>query len=189
MTLRQSAILLLAVFSLGACRKRQTAAAPTTTGATSAEEMARREREARARADSIAAADAARARERTSRESELRAAESLQEPIYFEYDSDALTAEAEDRLRAKAEILRGNPGMQLRIEGHTDERGSTEYNLALGQRRAEAVRTFLVNYGIPAARLAVISFGEERPAEDGGDEASMARNRRAEFVVTAGGAR
>nr|MDQ3308926.1 OmpA family protein [Gemmatimonadota bacterium] len=75
------------------------------------------------------------------------------------------------------------------IEGHTDERGSTEYNLALGQRRAEAVRTFLVNYGIPAARLAVISFGEERPAEEGGDEASLARNRRAEFVVTAGGAR
>jgi peptidoglycan-associated lipoprotein len=188
MTLRQSAILVLAVFALGACRKRQTAAAPAGQ-TTSAEETARRDREARARADSVAAADAARAGERTLRETELRAAESLQEPIYFEYDSDALSAEAEDRLRGKAEVMRANPRMQLRIEGHTDERGSTEYNLALGQRRAEAVRTFLVNYGIPAVRLAVISFGEERPAEEGGDEASLARNRRAEFVVTAGGAR
>lgn len=188
MTVRQFAILLLAVFALGACRKRQPAATPATAG-TSAEEMARREREARARADSIAAADAARARERTVREAELRATDALQEPVYFEYDSDALSAEAEDQLRAKAEVLRANPGMRLRIEGHTDERGSTEYNLALGQRRAEAVRTFMVNYGIPAARLAVISFGEERPAEEGGDEGSLARNRRAEFVVTPGGAR
>jgi peptidoglycan-associated lipoprotein len=115
-----------------------------------------------------------------------RAQEVLTSVIYFEYDSDQLGAANEEQLRTKAAILRANPSMELRVEGHADERGSTEYNLALGQRRAEAVRTFLAGYGIPANRLGTISYGKERPAMEGSNETAWARNRRAEFAVTAG---
>lgn len=106
--------------------------------------------------------------------------------IFFEYDSDQLTSEAEARLRNKAAILRANDGVQVRVEGHADERGSTEYNLALAQRRAETVRNFLTGYGIDAGRVATLSYGKERPLVEGTGEAVWARNRRAEFVITGG---
>ncbi|HET7230660.1 MAG TPA: OmpA family protein, partial [Longimicrobium sp.] len=86
----------------------------------------------------------------------------------------------------KAIVLRSNPGVRIRIEGHADQRGSTEYNLALGQRRAEAVRAYLVNLGIDGSRLATTSYGKERPLVEGDDEDAWARNRRAEFSVTGG---
>lgn len=185
MRLRQVAVLSLAVLAFGACKKKEApvaAPAPATTDDAAARE--------RARADSIAAADRARReaeeRERARAAEVARARETLTDVVYFEYDSEALTSEAENRLRTKAAILRANPGVQIRIAGHADERGSTEYNLALGQRRAESIRTFLTGYGIEEGRIATISYGEEMPAVEGTDESAWARNRRAEFEMTAG---
>ena len=134
---------------------------------------------AQARADSIR-----RAAEAAERARQARA--SLTEMVFFDYDQSALTPEAEGILRDKLEVLRSFPQVQLRISGHADERGSTEYNLALGNRRAESVRQFFSTFGIDASRFSVTSFGEERPLEMGTSEQSYARNRRAEFVITAG---
>jgi peptidoglycan-associated lipoprotein len=175
--------LVLVVVPLAGCSRSQPAAAPSPTTAASGDDAA-----ARARADSIAAAELARrqAEEREARAQLARAREVLTEVVYFDYDADQLTRDTEERLRSKAAILRANPNLELRIEGHADERGSTEYNLALGQRRAESVRTFLANYGITQARLGTISYGKERPSMAGSNETAWARNRRAEFVVTAG---
>lgn len=116
-----------------------------------------------------------------------RARATLQEEVYFGYDEFDIDEDAEQSLRAKAEILQANPEVRLRITGHTDERGSGEYNLALGMRRATAVRNFLTAYGLDGARFTVASFGEERPADSGTSEAAYSRNRRAEFSITAGG--
>jgi peptidoglycan-associated lipoprotein len=194
MKLRQAAVLALIPLAMGACRKRpaavptpgnDNAAAGTTAGSG-------------ARADSIRMADeAARRRaqaeqelieeERRSRESALAPVrEALTEIIFFEYDSDEIRGEAEAKLRAKADILRANPSLRLRIEGHADQRGSTEYNLALGQRRAEAVRAWLGAYGIDASRFTTLSYGKERPLDEGADESALARNRRAEFAIVGG---
>src|SRR5690606_27407322 len=115
-----------------------------------------------------------------------RAQEILTGVVYFEYDSDRLTPETEEMLRTKATILRANPSIEMRVEGHADERGSTEYNLALGQRRAESGRTFMSGYGITPNRLSTISYGKERPAVMGSSETAWARNRRAEFAMTGG---
>lgn len=173
--------LLLVVPTVGCSRNRPAAATPPP--AASNDDAA-----ARARADSIAAADLARrqAEERERQGQLARAREILTNVVYFEYDSDRLTSEAEDRLRTKAAVMRANPAVAVRIEGHADERGSTEYNLALGQRRAESVRTFLTGYGVTGQRVATISYGKERPVAEGSNEAAWARNRRAEFAVTAG---
>ena len=94
--------------------------------------------------------------------------------------------EAEQLLRAKLPILRASPTIRLRLEGHADERGSTEYNLALGNRRAVAVQEFLADFGISANVFTTTSFGEERPAVNRSDEAAWAQNRRVEFVITGG---
>ncbi|HUG00808.1 MAG TPA: OmpA family protein [Longimicrobiales bacterium] len=115
-----------------------------------------------------------------------RATEDLTAPVHFGYDQFSIEQEARDLLRRKADVLRASPPVRLRIEGHADERGSIEYNLALGLRRATAARDFLTNFGVEASRLEVVSFGEEQPADPGRDEAAYARNRRAEFAVTAG---
>lgn len=186
MRLRHVAVLSLALLSLGACRKKE---APPVAPAPATDDAAARARE-QARQDSIANAERMRreaAERERARAAELaRARESLTEVVYFDYDSEQLTAEAENRLRTKAAILRANPSVELRVAGHADERGSTEYNLALGQRRAESVKNFIVGYGIDAGRVSTISYGEEQPAVQGDDESAWARNRRAEFDVTAG---
>jgi len=182
MKLRLVVALALLIVPLMGCRRSAPAAAPAPV-ATRNDDSA-----ARARADSIAAAELARrqAEERDRRAQIARAHEVLTNVVYFEYDSDRLTSEAEDRLRTKASLLRANPAVELRVEGHADERGSTEYNLALGQRRAESARTFLTGYGITGNRVGTISYGKERPAVEGSTESAWARNRRAEFAVVAG---
>jgi peptidoglycan-associated lipoprotein len=111
---------------------------------------------------------------------------SLAEPIHFDYDRADLTGEALRRLDAKLALLRANPRLEVLIEGHCDERGSDEYNLALGNRRAAAARQYLVQHGVSEHRLAMTSFGEERPADPGHTEEAWARNRRAEFRVVGG---
>lgn len=102
--------------------------------------------------------------------------------IYFDFDKYNLRDDARRMLDANAEILRSNSDMNILIEGHCDERGTDEYNLALGERRAQAAREYLVRLGIDASRINVLSYGEERPVAPGHDEESWALNRRGEFV-------
>ncbi len=102
-------------------------------------------------------------------------------PVYFDYDSFALRPDALATLKQNAELLKQYPNVMVQIEGHCDERGTQEYNLALGERRALAVREFLMNLGISGNRLITISYGEEFPAVIGSNEAAWAQNRRAEF--------
>jgi len=103
--------------------------------------------------------------------------------IFFDYDDHTLSAEARSTLSGNANHLKEMSAMRLTIEGHCDERGTTEYNLALGQRRADAARSYLVDLGIDGSRLSTISYGEERPFAAGHDESSWSQNRRAHFRV------
>jgi peptidoglycan-associated lipoprotein len=107
--------------------------------------------------------------------------------IHFEFDMSDIRPDDRTVLDRKAAILGANSGLRVRISGHADERGSDEYNLALGSRRAAAAKTYLVNKGIDASRIETVSFGEERPLDPGHDENAWAANRRDEFEVTAGG--
>ncbi len=109
-------------------------------------------------------------------------AEGLQ-PVFFDFDAYALSAEARTVLDADARLLRARPAVNVVIEGHCDERGTEEYNQALGERRAQAAKEYLVNAGIAASRLSLISYGKERPFATGSDEASWAQNRRAHLVI------
>lgn len=126
------------------------------------------------------------ARRRAAEEEARRARTTLEEMVFFDYDESALRNDSRAILDAKLPILRADPSIRIRIEGHADDRGSTEYNLALGMRRAETVRDYLVGYGIAGDRLSVASYGEERPLVTGSGEQSWARNRRGEFAVSGG---
>jgi peptidoglycan-associated lipoprotein len=111
----------------------------------------------------------------------------LLETIYFEYDADELRDDARASLDAKIAILNANPALRVRVAGHCDERGSDEYNIALGRRRAEAAKRYLTDRGIDASRIETSSFGRERPAVQGTTEEAWSKNRRDEFEITAGG--
>ncbi len=103
--------------------------------------------------------------------------------VYFAFDSSALDASARATLDGYAAWLNANPEVSIRIEGNCDERGSREYNLALGQRRADAVRDYLTAQGVAASRIDTVSFGEEKPVCKGTGEACWAQNRRADIVT------
>ena len=127
-------------------------------------------------------------RERTDRDRMMTEARTaITARVYFEYDQAELSAEARATLDAKVPYLTANPGMRIRVSGHTDDRGSDEYNLTPGQRRAAAAKRYLVQRGIDAGRIEVISLGEEQPATSGSDDSAWSQNRRAEFEITAGG--
>ena len=111
----------------------------------------------------------------------------LLETIYFEYDADELRDDAKANLDAKISVLNANPTVKIRIAGHCDERGSDEYNIALGRRRAEAAKRYLTDRGVDASRIETASFGRERPAVQGTTEEAGSRNRRDEFELIAGG--
>ena len=106
-------------------------------------------------------------------------------PVFFEYDSSELEGDARGVLDANALVLKKYPSWTITIEGHCDERGTAEYNLALGERRAVASRAYLVSLGISADRLRTVSYGKEFPFEPGHDENAYVKNRRAHFVITA----
>ena len=110
----------------------------------------------------------------------------LEQRIYFGFDQSDLSAAARQALEEKAEVLRATPSLSLRIEGHADERGSDEYNLALSQRRSAAAKRFLAGLGISADRVETVGYGEEQPLDQEESEAAWARNRRDEFRVTSG---
>jgi peptidoglycan-associated lipoprotein len=106
------------------------------------------------------------------------------QPVFYRLDQADLDAAAQQVLNANAGLMKKYPTWVVTIEGHSDERGTAEYNLALGERRALAARNYLVSLGIPADRLRTVSYGKEFPFEPGHDETSWSKNRRAHFVVT-----
>jgi peptidoglycan-associated lipoprotein len=182
---------------LVACGKNpQPVTTPTT--APNADSIAAAER---ARADSAAADSARRAQEEAERIARQRAADSaaaaagavtevrnmLAAMIHFDYDKAALRSDDQSALDQKVSILNANSAVRIRISGHCDERGSDEYNLALGNRRATAAKQYLVSHGIAADRIETVSYGEERPIATGHDEDSWAQNRRDEFEILSGG--
>ena len=107
----------------------------------------------------------------------------INEDIHFDFDKYNLLPVAQQILKKKADWLWNNPDVSVIIEGHCDERGTNEYNLALGDRRAESARTYLINLGIAGSRLTTISYGEERPVDSGHNEVAWAKNRRAHFTI------
>ncbi len=158
----------------------------------------------RARADSAAAAQAEadrRQREEAERVARQREADSLAalgrtteavrstlaSMIHFDYDKANIRSDDAGTLDQKVAILQANPELRIRVGGHCDERGSDEYNLALGNRRAQAAKQYLVSHGIDGSRIETQSFGEERPLVDGHDETAWSQNRRDEFEIIGGG--
>jgi peptidoglycan-associated lipoprotein len=106
-------------------------------------------------------------------------------PVFFELDSSDLSTEGQRILDGNAAVLKQHATWTITIEGHCDERGSAEYNLALGERRALSARAYLISLGLPAERLRTVSYGKEFPFDPGHDEGAYAKNRRAHFVITA----
>lgn len=102
--------------------------------------------------------------------------------IYFEFDKSEILGEYDDVLTQHALYLAGNTQIRIRLEGHTDERGTREYNIGLGERRAQAVRQILMIQGVSASQITTVSFGEERPVREGSTESAYAKNRRVEIV-------
>jgi peptidoglycan-associated lipoprotein len=173
----KSTIMVVMALLLGvgcASRSAQQASAPTAgvTGPSAEELRAREEAE----------------RRRRIAESQLGArpatpppGSSILENVYFDFDKATLTDQAKDTLVRNAQWLREHPQVRVQVEGHADERGTSEYNLALGERRAESVKNYLLSLGIDGSRLVTISYGEERPADPGHNEEAWAKNRRVEF--------
>jgi peptidoglycan-associated lipoprotein len=198
-TSRLALVVLVSSAALGACRRKPEptpAPVPPPINQDSID-AANRARDAaaaaaRARQDSIDAASARAAEEERMRRAAEAAARAeamraITAPIYFDYDQADITAESRSVLDSKLPLLTANAGLRIRISGHTDSRGSDEYNVALGQRRAAAAKRYLTGRGIADNRIDVVSFGEERPVAMGSDEGSFSQNRRDEFEITAGG--
>jgi peptidoglycan-associated lipoprotein len=116
---------------------------------------------------------------------ELR--QTLMATVYFDYDKADVRDDTRAAIELKLPILAANPKLRVRIQGHTDERGSDEYNLALGQRRAATIKRYFTDHGVDESRIEIVSFGRERPASAGDDDATRAKNRRCEFEILSGG--
>lgn len=189
------AILVAGLFLTVSCAKKT-----VVTDETTIEDQAKVEADAaaaaaKAKADEEAAAKAAQikaqeladqmATEKAEQEAKIMAAKKrfVNEDIHFEYDSSDLSAMAKTLLKEKADWLKDNASISVTIEGHCDERGTTEYNLALGERRASTVKTYLINLGISGTRLNTISYGEEKPKVMGTTESAYRENRRAHFAI------
>lgn len=176
---RVAALLLALPIAAGACKKKPVAVVPdpepvTAPVSVNPPAVDNSAAEAAARADAIRrATEAARA--------------VLLQAVYFDYDSDELRSDARATLDEKLRVLNANSAVRLRIEGHTDERGTDQYNIALGRRRADQAKRYLTDRGVDAMRIETMSFGRERPAASGSNEEAWAQNRRGEFVLIAGG--
>jgi peptidoglycan-associated lipoprotein len=182
-----------ALLTISACHRTPAPApAPTPAPAVSDNGAAARARADAARRDSLARAEseqrAAQARADAERNAKLAAERAtLTTAVYFEYDRDALTTDAMQALESKVPVLLARRAVRIRIEGNADDRGSDEYNLALGQRRSATVKRFLAARGIDDARIETVSFGEEHPVCKDDAESCWSRNRRDEFVIVAAG--
>jgi peptidoglycan-associated lipoprotein len=144
-----------------------------------------------ARRDSIARAqrlaDSLRAEQDRMAAAMAAARNTITQLIYFDFNKSDLTDQDKATLDAKIPVLNANPGLRIRVAGNCDARGSDEYNLALGQRRAAAAKRYLVDHGVDASRIDVISYGKERPVAQGDTEEAYAQNRNDQFEITAGG--
>lgn len=198
-------LLVLPAFLLTASCAKKTVKSSTTTQAqpqqsvtaakpadTAAAEKAKQEEAARKAAEEAArlkAEEEARKKaeeaKRAQEQAAIQAARQMfeNEDIYFEFDKSRLLPAAQDVLKRKAQWLFDNPVVTIVIEGHCDERGTNEYNLALGERRANSAKMFLQDLGVAASRMTTISYGEERPVDPGHNEEAWAKNRRAHFVI------
>lgn len=169
------------------CAKKAVVSEPGVTAAAEEEAEAKRlaaEEEARARAAQRALEEEERLREEAGERKELSEREQfLNEDILFEFDKSRLLPEGKEILRRKAKWLRTHHDVSVIVEGHCDERGTNEYNMALGDRRAGSAKSFLVDMGIARGRLRTISYGEERPLDPRHNEEAWAKNRRAHFVI------
>lgn len=189
---RGIALALVVAAGVSGCRRSPETVVPTDTtppAPTESCDAACRQRIADSTARAQALADSIRraADAETARLNAIAAARAtLLSPIYFDYDASDIRGDARAALDAKLPVLRANAALQIRISGHADERGSDQYNDALGQGRAAAAKRYLTDNGIDAARIAIVSYGEQRPATSGSDENAWARNRRAEFEITGG---
>ncbi len=182
-------VALTAAMAIAACGGKPAAEqpAPTPTPTASNDDAAAR---ARARQDSIDAENRRRAAADSARMAADRAGAVMTDfkaMIHFDYNEATVRPADQAVLDRKAAIMQANPSLRVRIAGNADERGSDEYNLALGNRRATAAQRYLQNKGIDASRIDVISYGEERPLDTAGTEDAYAQNRRDEFDVTEGG--
>lgn len=175
------------------CAKKAVMTEPSTTDASAADEAARQaelekqqamEREKQMEEERLAEERAEQLKaEAMDRDMMMAKNRFLSENVYFDFDNATLDYQAQELLKQKAMWLRDFPEANVVIEGHCDERGTNAYNLALGERRAESAKAFLVNLGISDARLTTISYGEEKPLDMGQSEESWAKNRRAAFVL------
>ena len=179
---------LLVSFSVSSCAKKQI----SSEAATTSEEEAQRRAEEEARQRELDRQKAMQEEDLgdeslsgTMADQRTASARSIFEnqDIYFEFDSIRLSPDAQEILTQKADWLRANPDAKVTIEGHCDNRGTNEYNLALGEGRAQSVKSFLVDLGIKPSRLNTISYGEERPIDGTQTEEAWAKNRRAHFVI------
>lgn len=175
------------------CAKKAVMTEPSTTDTSAADEAARQaemekqkalERQKQLEEERLAAERAAQLKnEAMQRDMMMAKNRFLNENIYFGFDDATLDGQAQAVLKQKAMWLRDNPDANIVIEGHCDERGTNAYNLALGERRAESAKMFLINLGVSDARLNTISYGEEKPVDMGNNEEAWAKNRRAVFVI------
>lgn len=136
-------------------------------------EAAERERLAREKAE----------KEQTAKVEPATSTESPLKDIYFDFDKSSIRPDAREIMKANADYLLKNSAASVTVEGHCDERGTAEYNMALGQRRAQEAKKYLVNLGVKEANMKAVSYGKERPVDPGHDEAAWAKNRRAHFAL------
>jgi peptidoglycan-associated lipoprotein len=120
----------------------------------------------------------------SSHDDDAAAAELENRPLYYQLDSAMLSSEAQDHLAKLGEALLKRTGVKVKISGHTCELGTSEYNLALGLQRAAAAKEYLVRLGVAGERISIVSYGEERPSEEGSDESAFSKNRRSEVVMS-----
>ena len=183
-----------AVVAAGCGKKPVEQVAPVANADSAAAAQAEAERLAREEADRRAREEAERIASQRAADSAAAAARAAEEVrsmvaamIHFDYDKSNVRGDDAGTLDQKVAILQANPDLRIRVHGHCDDRGSDEYNLALGNRRAQAAKQYLVSHGIDAGRIETQSWGEERPLVDGHDEGSWSQNRRDEFEIIGGG--
>ncbi|MBU0969018.1 MAG: peptidoglycan-associated lipoprotein Pal [Proteobacteria bacterium] len=176
------AMLVLGLFMTVSCAKKT-----VVSDGTAIEDQARLDAEAAAERERIKAQELEEqmAREKALAEAKIAAARAQFENqnIHFDFDSAELSPMAKTLLKEKADWLNANPGVSVVVEGHCDDRGTTEYNIALGEKRALAAKNYLVDLGISESRLSTVSFGEERPLDSASTEEAYSKNRRAQFVL------
>jgi peptidoglycan-associated lipoprotein len=182
---RLASLLILAGAVAAACAKTPPAPAPAPAQAAGPAVDSSRIRDSLANAKRMS--DSAAAEHERQAAAVAAARSALVAKIFFDYDKSDITDQGKAILDAKVPILNTNPGIRIRVEGNCDRRGSDEYNLALGQRRAAAAKRYLTDHGIDAGRIDIISYGAERPVAEGDSEDAYSQNRRDEFAIVAGG--